>query len=91
MSAPFLGQVGCERLRVAGPGERDRLRRQSELELEVLGDLPGAFTREPGVVAIDRLESRTQWPVVGMADEVQAHVDAILHAVENLGERLDGR
>ena len=56
----------------------------------MLGHLACALPRQSGVVAVDLLQPRRQWPIVGVPDQVQAHVDAVLHATENVGERFDG-
>ena len=89
--AACLGLVARNRVGIAGPFIRDSLGRQRQRGLEVLGHLAGALARQPGVVAVDFDEPRRQRSAVGMADEVQAHVEAVLHAFENLGQRLDRR
>ena len=83
------GRVAGDRPRVAGPFERDRLGRQPERDLEELRHLAGALAREARVVAIDAREPVGERLRVGVTDEVQTHVPAVAHAVEDLAEPLD--
>ena len=55
----------------------------------MLCHLAGAFAREPFVVTVDRLEARRQRLVVCVADQVQADVDPVFHALEYSGQLLD--
>ncbi len=87
----LLGEVRGDRLRVAGPLVRDRLGRQRQRRLEVLGDLARSFARQARVVAVDLGEPRRQRPVVRVPDQMQPDVEPVLHAIENLGQRRDGR
>ena len=52
----------------------------------MFGDLPCTFARQAGVVAVDFFEPWPQRTVIGMPDEVQADVEPILHALEDLGQ-----
>ena len=54
-----------------------------------LGDLAGALARKARVVAIDARELVGQRLIVGMTDEMQAHVAPVAQVVEHLAQRLD--
>ncbi len=55
----------------------------------MLGDLPGAFARQAEIIAVDRDQPWRQRLVIGVPDQVQAHVEAVLHALEDVCERGD--
>ncbi len=83
------GCVAGDRPRVAGPFERNGVRRQPERELEELGHLARALTRQARIVAIDLREPLRQRLRVGVTDEMHPHVPAVPHAVEDLAQPLD--
>ena len=94
LDAPVLRAAGGagvagDRPRVAGPFEGDGFRRQAQRHLEEFGHLAGALARQPGVIAVDPRQRRRQRLVVGMPDQVQAHVAAVLHAVQHPPQGLD--
>ncbi len=87
--AALFGVVRGDRLLVADPLVGDRLGRQPEHLLEILGHLAGALARQAHVVP-ELLRQRSGEPLrVRVADEVDADVPAVPHAFENPGEPLD--
>ena len=60
-----------------------------ERALQQLGDLAGALARQAFVVAEDGRECRRQRLRVGVTDEVQPHVAAVVHAVQDLAQLRD--
>jgi hypothetical protein len=75
-------------LTVPGPLEGDGLRGKREGVLEELRDLAGALPGEAGVVAVDFRQRLRQRLVVGVADQVQAHVVEVLHLLEDGSQSL---
>ena len=88
--AACLIQVGRDRLHVAGPVVGNRFRRQRERSLKMLRNLTGAFARQALVISVNLFEPIRERLIVCMADQVQAHVDAIAHTLEYFGQRLHG-
>ena len=83
--------VACRRVQVAFPCVGHTFGRQGQRRLHVLGNLAGTFSREAQVIAVDRDQARREWLVVRMADQVQAHIHAVAHAIEDLAQGCDGR
>ena len=51
--------------------------------------LTRALARQSGIIPVNRFELRRQWLVVRVADEVQADVEPVLHAIEDIAERCN--
>ena len=89
IECPALGGVvRCNGVRIAGPLVREGLRLQLQCPLEEFRHLARALARQSGVVPEGSGERRGQPLVVGMADQVQAHIAAIAQALESLAQRL---
>ena len=52
----------------------------------MLGNLAGALPGQPHVVAVNGLQPRRQGLVVRVTHQVQAHIHAVAHAVQDLAE-----
>ena len=76
---------------VTGPLVGNRLRRQRECCLNMLGDLSGTLPRQSRVVTVDFYERIRQGTIVRVPDKVQANVFAVPHPPENAAQRLDRR
>jgi hypothetical protein len=85
----LFGLVRGDRLCIAGPLVGDRLGRQSQRRLEVLGHLAGALPGEALIVTEDPGQLRGETLRVGVPDEVNADVSAVAHALEDPGEQVD--
>jgi hypothetical protein len=87
-SALFV-RVRGHRLRVADPLVGDPLRRQREHLLEVLGDLSGPLARQARVVPEDARQRARERLRIRVSDEMEAHVLAVPHALEDRVELVD--
>ncbi len=83
LGAAGLGQVACHGIRVTRPGIGNRLCRQCEGGLEMFGNLACPLSRETSVVAVNCREPWRERLAVCMADQVQADIQAIIHACKD--------
>ena len=57
----------------------------------MLGYLPRAFPRQSGVVAVNGFEPWRQRLVIRMSNQVQTDIEAVVHALENVGQLCNRR
>ena len=88
---PRFRLVASHGHRYRRPIRRTRLRAAAPARSEIFRNFAGSFARQSGIVAIDLDQSRRQRLIVRVPDQVQAHVQPVLHAFEDGAERFDGR
>ena len=86
LRAPRFAGIARHRSRLAQAFIGNRFRRQTQPLLEIFRHRPGALARQRLVVTVGLADRALQGQVVGMPDEVQTDIGAVLHAPQDVAQ-----